>query len=53
MDEVREKLRVLMLAQPISGKRKTYSDGFAQGLAYAIEQIDLALSTPSSTPGME
>lgn len=44
VEVVREELRVLMLKQPNSGMRETYSDGFANGLAYAIQSIDKALT---------
>jgi hypothetical protein len=40
LDGVRESLRVLMLEQPTTGTRSTYSDGFAQGLAHSIHEID-------------
>jgi hypothetical protein len=43
IDACREELRLLMLRQPITGERNTYSDGFFQGLAEAIRQIDAAL----------
>lgn len=42
----RERLRVMMLDQPTTGRRETYSDGFAMGLSQAIQEIDSALSTP-------
>lgn len=48
MDEVREGLRELMLQQPITGHRETYSDGFAQGLCHAIGQIDAAARQSSA-----
>ena len=38
--ELREELRVLMLKQPRTDDRSTYSDGFANGICYAIEKID-------------
>jgi hypothetical protein len=43
IDAVRESLRVTMLEQPITGERRTYSDGFAMGLSEAIRRIDRAL----------
>lgn len=43
LDAVREGLRVTMLAQPTTGERTTYSDGFFQGLCFAIGRIDAAL----------
>lgn len=43
VEAIREELRVMMLEQPNSGRRETYSDGFAQGLCHAIGQIDAIL----------
>lgn len=40
LDGVREGLRLFMLDQPSRGRRETYSDGFAQGICYAIGEID-------------
>ncbi len=41
-DPVRELLREVMLEQPVTSGRDTYGDGFSNGLAFAIQQIDLA-----------
>jgi hypothetical protein len=53
-EAVRERLREAMLRQPTSEHgRETYSDGFAQGLAYAIFEIDRAALSPSSGTGVD
>jgi hypothetical protein len=44
-EDVREHLRVTMLQQPMTDERNTYSDGFAQGLSYAIDRLDAAPAT--------
>ncbi len=48
--ELRERLRVLMIKQPISGERNTYPDGFGQGLCYAIGEIDKMNASLSQRP---
>ena len=53
-DALREGLRQLMLKQPITEGRDTYSDGFFSGLAYAIGSIDraaLASVEPTAAKG--
>jgi hypothetical protein len=40
IDQLREGLRGLMLGQPMTKGRATYTDGFASGLAEAIRRID-------------
>jgi hypothetical protein len=47
--DLREHLRLLMIKQPRTEDRAAYSDGFANGLAYAIQQID-AHPAPQSPP---
>jgi hypothetical protein len=44
LETAREELRVLMLDQPTTGRRETYSDGFAMGLSHAIHSLDCALA---------
>lgn len=52
MDNVRESLRVTMLDQVNTGRRETYSDGFAQGLCEAIRRIDAALDAAPQSEGV-
>jgi hypothetical protein len=52
LDRVREELRVTMLEQPITGERRTYSDGFASGLAHAIHRIDSINDPTRPTPDL-
>jgi hypothetical protein len=44
-EALREELRVLMLQQPTTEKRETYSDGFAMGLSHAIHRLDALAAT--------
>lgn len=44
--QVRERLRQTMNQQKVSGDRNTYTDGFQQGLAHALDLI-ATLSTPT------
>lgn len=46
---VREELRAMMLEQKTSGSRETYTDGFAQGLCFAIERLDALAATRSGS----
>lgn len=39
VEELIERLRVIMVSQPDSGKRETYSDGYAMGLCTAIHEL--------------
>lgn len=46
---VREELRIKMLEQNTSGNRESYTDGFAQGLCYAIERLTALAATRSAS----
>ena len=39
-ESLREKFRTMMLKQPTTGDRDTYSDGFRMALTWAIEKLD-------------
>ena len=43
LETAREELRLLMLKQPTTESRETYSDGLVSGLSYSIQRIDAAL----------
>lgn len=46
---LREQLRLLATSQNTTDDRNTYSDGFAQGLYYAIGAVDALSTLPAST----
>ena len=46
--QYRELLRQHMLAQPMTDERDTYSDGYGNGLATAIQWLDRDLYDPAS-----
>ena len=45
LEAVREDLRLLMLKQPTTDERDTYSDGFVGGCVHSIGRIDSVLNT--------